>query len=182
MRYAEDSHGHNDHLSGLTEVAGRGEVQLPGSVEGEFGYAHWALRDGEQLEMGEVGMWPAHRLLVRVDLQASARVGPTARAAGAPFGSRRGERLLGGPDAVERGRGHRRGLAEVGHEGVEVDGTGHGVRTAGEDREAVPATGEEVVHGDPVDRSLHDRGGAPSCSSSSRRLSVNPFTACLLAV
>ena len=60
IRYALDSHGHNDYLSGLTEIAARGDVELWGSAEGELGYAHRPLRDGEQIEMGEVGIEVLH--------------------------------------------------------------------------------------------------------------------------
>jgi len=80
IRYALDSHGHNDYLSGLSEVADRGDVQLLGSGEAELGYDHRPLHDGEQLEMGEVGLevlhtpghTPEHISLLVYDRSASA--------------------------------------------------------------------------------------------------------------
>jgi len=56
IRHAVDSHGHNDYLSGLTEIAGRTDVELWGSAEADLGYGHRPLRDGKQLELGEVGI------------------------------------------------------------------------------------------------------------------------------
>jgi hydroxyacylglutathione hydrolase len=57
---ALDSHGHNDYLSGLAEVAARGDVRLLGSGEADLGYDHRPLHDGEQLELGEVGIEVLH--------------------------------------------------------------------------------------------------------------------------
>jgi hydroxyacylglutathione hydrolase len=57
---ALDSHGHNDYLSGLTEVATRAEVDVLATAEADIGYAHRALRDGEQFELGEVGFEVLH--------------------------------------------------------------------------------------------------------------------------
>ena len=47
---ALDSHGHNDYLSGLTEVAKRADVDVLASAAADIGYEHRALRDGEQFE------------------------------------------------------------------------------------------------------------------------------------
>ncbi|MDQ3306436.1 MAG: MBL fold metallo-hydrolase, partial [Actinomycetota bacterium] len=82
VRFAADSHGHNDYLSGLTEVAARGDVELLGSAEGELGYARRPLHHGEQLEFGEVGIevlhtpghTPEHISLLVHDRDASAEV------------------------------------------------------------------------------------------------------------
>lgn len=80
IAYACDSHGHNDYLSGLTELATRlDRVQLWGSAAGEFGYTHRPLRDREQIEIGDVGFQalhtpghtPEHISLLVYDLQAS---------------------------------------------------------------------------------------------------------------
>ena len=80
VRHALDSHGHNDYLSGLTEVAERGEIQLLASAEADVGFDHRALRDGEQFELGEVGFevmhtpghTPEHISLLVYDQDASA--------------------------------------------------------------------------------------------------------------
>jgi hydroxyacylglutathione hydrolase len=60
ITHALDSHGHNDYLSGLAEVAARGDVQVLGSAEADLAYDHRPLRDGEQLELGEVGLEVLH--------------------------------------------------------------------------------------------------------------------------
>ncbi|HVL92853.1 MAG TPA: rhodanese-like domain-containing protein [Acidimicrobiales bacterium] len=80
IRYALDSHGHNDYLSGLSEVAQRADVQVLGSAEADLGYPHRPLQDGEHLEMGEVGIevlhtpghTPEHISLLVYDRSASA--------------------------------------------------------------------------------------------------------------
>ena len=80
IRYAADSHGHNDYLSGLSEVACRADVQLLGLAAAELGYDHRPLQDGEQLEMGEVGIevlhtpghTPEHMSLLVYDREGSA--------------------------------------------------------------------------------------------------------------
>ena len=60
IRYALDSHGHNDYLSGLTEIAARTGARLLGSAEAQLGYDHRPMRDGEQLELAEVGIEVLH--------------------------------------------------------------------------------------------------------------------------
>ena len=57
---ALDSHGHNDYLSGLTEVATRADVDVLASAAADVGYEHRALRDGEQFELGDVGFEVLH--------------------------------------------------------------------------------------------------------------------------
>jgi hypothetical protein len=56
IQYTLDSHGHNDYLSGLTEVVARTGSQVLGSAEAQLGYDHRPIHDGEQLELGEVGI------------------------------------------------------------------------------------------------------------------------------
>lgn len=60
LRYALDTHGHNDYLSGLAELAARSEVEVLGSAAGTLGYAHRPVGDGETIEMGEVGIEVVH--------------------------------------------------------------------------------------------------------------------------
>ncbi|MDZ7732706.1 MAG: MBL fold metallo-hydrolase [Acidimicrobiia bacterium] len=55
-----DSHGHNDYLSGLTEVRQRAGVELWGSAEADLGYDHRPLSHGDQLQLGEVGIEVLH--------------------------------------------------------------------------------------------------------------------------
>ncbi len=54
IRYACDTHQHNDYLSGICELPARGEVQLLAGARAEVGYPVRAMDDGEMLEMGEV--------------------------------------------------------------------------------------------------------------------------------
>lgn len=54
IRYAADTHQHNDYVSGIAELPARGEVQLLAGARAELGYPVRALADGERLEMGEV--------------------------------------------------------------------------------------------------------------------------------
>ncbi|MEX2620423.1 MAG: rhodanese-like domain-containing protein [Egibacteraceae bacterium] len=55
-----DTHGHNDYLSGLSEVAGRADATRLGSAEGAFGYDHQPLKDGQTLELGDIGLEVLH--------------------------------------------------------------------------------------------------------------------------
>lgn len=60
IAYAADSHGHNDYLSGLTELAAATGAEAWASAAGEFGYPHRGLHDGEVLEIGDVGIQVIH--------------------------------------------------------------------------------------------------------------------------
>jgi hydroxyacylglutathione hydrolase len=54
IRYAADTHQHNDYVSGICEIPARGAVQLLAGARAELGYPAYALADGERLAMGEV--------------------------------------------------------------------------------------------------------------------------------
>ncbi|MFP5348752.1 MAG: MBL fold metallo-hydrolase [Gammaproteobacteria bacterium] len=54
LRYATDTHQHNDYVSGICELPARGEVQLLASARAELKYSVRALDDGARLKMGEV--------------------------------------------------------------------------------------------------------------------------------
>ena len=58
--HAIDTHGHNDYLSGIIELTERGGVQPLGFVEADLGYEHRAVKDGEVLELGDVGIEVMH--------------------------------------------------------------------------------------------------------------------------
>jgi hydroxyacylglutathione hydrolase len=60
IRYGLDSHGHNDYLSGLSEIAARTDIQVLGSAEAQLGYDHRPIHDGEQLDLGDVGIQVLH--------------------------------------------------------------------------------------------------------------------------
>lgn len=54
LKYAADTHQHNDYLTGICELPQRGEVQLIGSARADLGYEVRSMGDGDRLEMGEV--------------------------------------------------------------------------------------------------------------------------------
>lgn len=60
IRYAADTHQHNDYLSGICELPQRGPVQLLASARAELRYPVRAMRDGDRLEMGEVVLEMMH--------------------------------------------------------------------------------------------------------------------------
>ena len=110
VRQALDSHGHNDYLSGLTEVAARGEIELLASATAEVGFDHRPLRDGEQFELGEVGFevmatpghTPEHISLLVYDRDASADVPAMLLSGGALLvGDLARPDLLGGREQAE---------------------------------------------------------------------------------
>lgn len=73
-----DSHGHNDYVSGLAEVADRTGAEVLASAHGEAEYDHRPVKDGETLEMEDVsfevvhtpGHTPEHISLLVRDLSA----------------------------------------------------------------------------------------------------------------
>ncbi len=56
IRYAADTHQHNDYLSGICELPQRDDVQLLSGGRGEVGYGARPMEDGERLQMGEVSI------------------------------------------------------------------------------------------------------------------------------
>lgn len=75
IRYACDSHQHNDYLSGICELPVHGEVQLLAGARAELRYPVRRMDDGARLEMGEVifealhtpGHTPEHIALLVTD-------------------------------------------------------------------------------------------------------------------
>jgi hydroxyacylglutathione hydrolase len=57
---AIDTHGHNDYVSGICEIATRQDVELLGFTEAELGYRHRRVKDGELFELGDVGFEVLH--------------------------------------------------------------------------------------------------------------------------
>ena len=104
--YAIDTHGHNDYLSGITEVAVRGDVELLGYHEARLGYDHRSVKDGELIEIGDVafeilhtpGHTPEHVSLLIYDRTAGDE--PTMLLSGGALlvGDLARPDLLGGPD------------------------------------------------------------------------------------
>ena len=61
IAYVIDTHGHNDYLSGISEVVAHApDVTVLAPATGEYGYNHCPVRDGEVVEMGDVGFEVLH--------------------------------------------------------------------------------------------------------------------------
>ena len=61
IAYVIDTHGHNDYLSGISEVvANVPDVTVLAPATGEYGYDHRPVRDGEFVEMGDVAFEVLH--------------------------------------------------------------------------------------------------------------------------
>jgi hydroxyacylglutathione hydrolase len=56
IRYACDTHQHNDYVSGICELPERGDIELLAGARAELGYEITPMADGDCLEMGEVGL------------------------------------------------------------------------------------------------------------------------------
>lgn len=107
--YGIDTHGHNDYLSGVTEIAQRAEVELLGYVDADLGYAHRPVKDGEIVEMGDVafevlhtpGHTPEHVCLLVYDRSSGAE--PTMLLSGGALlvGDLARPDLLGGPEEAK---------------------------------------------------------------------------------
>ena len=63
IAYAIDTHGHNDYLSGLSELRLRQDMEVLGSASADLGYDHRCVTDGEVSEMGDIApAWSSRRL------------------------------------------------------------------------------------------------------------------------
>jgi hydroxyacylglutathione hydrolase len=60
ITHVVDTHGHNDYLSGLSELAARTRAEVLGSAAGSLGYDHRPVKDGEVIELGDVGFEVLH--------------------------------------------------------------------------------------------------------------------------
>ena len=60
IRYAADTHQHNDYITGIIELAQRSPVELLASARAELGYPAHPLSDGEHLAMGEITFEAIH--------------------------------------------------------------------------------------------------------------------------
>ncbi|HYN37017.1 MAG TPA: MBL fold metallo-hydrolase, partial [Actinomycetota bacterium] len=79
IAYAIDSHGHNDYLSGITELRARADVEVLAFADGGYGYEHSGVKDGDRITFGDVtveivhtpGHTPEHISLVVYDEETS---------------------------------------------------------------------------------------------------------------
>nr|MBA3431722.1 MBL fold metallo-hydrolase [Actinomycetota bacterium] len=60
ISYAIDTHGHNDYLSGISELGQKQPVEALGLDEAELGYSHRPVKDGEVIEVGDVAFEIIH--------------------------------------------------------------------------------------------------------------------------
>ena len=56
IRYAADTHQHNDYVTGICELPLRGDVELLAGARAALKYPVRAMDDGERLQMGEVSI------------------------------------------------------------------------------------------------------------------------------
>ncbi|HMK60548.1 MAG TPA: rhodanese-like domain-containing protein [Dissulfurispiraceae bacterium] len=76
IRYAVDTHQHNDYVSGICELASRSGAETLAGADAKLGYPARRLADGEKITMGEVvveaihtpGHTPEHMSLLLTDL------------------------------------------------------------------------------------------------------------------
>lgn len=60
VAYVLDTHQHNDYLSGIRELVERTGAVALGSDQAQLGYDHRVVRDGEDLDLGDVGVAVRH--------------------------------------------------------------------------------------------------------------------------
>lgn len=109
ISHAIDTHGHNDYLSGITELTERGRVEPLGFAEADLGYDHRAVKDGEILELGDVGIevvhtpghTPEHVSLLVYDRQAGPEPALLLSGGSLLVGDLGRPDLLGGPEEAE---------------------------------------------------------------------------------
>jgi hydroxyacylglutathione hydrolase len=110
IEYAIDSHGHNDYLTGICEIAARQPVKVLGYSDASLGYAHEPVADGAMIEMGDVGIevlhtpghTPEHISLLIYDRSSGSE--PTMMLSGGALlvGDLARPDLLGGPDEAQK--------------------------------------------------------------------------------
>jgi hydroxyacylglutathione hydrolase len=108
--HAIDTHGHNDYVSGICEIAGRQDVELLGYADAKLGYGHRSLEDGEILEVGEVafevlhtpGHTPEHVSLLVYDSQSSKEPAMMLSGGALLVGDLARPDLLGGEEGARR--------------------------------------------------------------------------------
>jgi hydroxyacylglutathione hydrolase len=106
---AIDTHGHNDYLTGIIDLTQRQDVELLGYIDADLGYEHRSVKDGEVIEMGDVGFeilhtpghTPEHVSLLVYDRSSGAE--PTIMLSGGALlvGDLARPDLLGGPEEAK---------------------------------------------------------------------------------
>lgn len=111
IRYAADTHQHNDYLSGICELPARGEVQLLAGARAGVRYPARAVHDGERVAMGEVefevlhtpGHTPEHIALLVYDRTRGAEPALLLSGGALLVNDVARPDLLGGAEATARG-------------------------------------------------------------------------------
>lgn len=107
IRRVMDSHGHNDYLSGLTQLVTAADgIEALGFQEAELGYDHTPVKDGQHIEMGDVtfevvhtpGHTPEHVSLVVYDRAVGDEPALMLSGGALLVGDLARPDLLGGPD------------------------------------------------------------------------------------
>jgi hydroxyacylglutathione hydrolase len=109
ITHAIDSHGHNDYLTGLTELTSRTKVEVLGFAGADLGYDHRPVKDGEMLELGDVafeimhtpGHTPEHVSLLVYDRPAGAEPSLMLSGGALLVGDLARPDLLGGPEEAQ---------------------------------------------------------------------------------
>jgi hydroxyacylglutathione hydrolase len=60
IAYALDSHGHNDYLSGLTELRQRTDLEILAFADGGYSFEHTPVKDGDRIVLGDVTIEVLH--------------------------------------------------------------------------------------------------------------------------
>jgi hydroxyacylglutathione hydrolase len=111
IRYACDTHQHNDYVTGICELPGRDDVKLLAGARSSLGYPVKAMDDGDRLQMGEVefsflhtpGHTPEHISLVVTDRSRGDEPAILFSGGALLVGDVARPDLLGGEEATRRG-------------------------------------------------------------------------------
>lgn len=123
LRYATDTHQHNDYVSGICELPARGEIELLAAGRAELKYPTHRLDDGARVAMGEVtfevlhtpGHTPEHISLLVYDRSRGDEPALLLSGGALLVGDVARPDLLGGRDAAELGA---RALCHTLHEKI----------------------------------------------------------------
>jgi hydroxyacylglutathione hydrolase len=113
LRYATDTHQHNDYLTGICELPARGDVQLLAGARATLGYPVRKMGDGDRLEMGEIifevlhtpGHTPEHISLLVTDRSRGDEPALLLSGGALLVGDVARPDLLGGREEIERAAG-----------------------------------------------------------------------------
>lgn len=106
IAYAIDSHGHNDYISGITELRARQDIEVLGFAEAGYEYEHTAVKEGDRVTFGDVtveimhtpGHTPEHISLLVFDNEAGDEPALLLSGGAILVGDLARPDLLGGPE------------------------------------------------------------------------------------